>query len=84
MPKYIRALAFLISFITFSDRKAVLKHHPDKRRRAGEVMGNECDDYFTCITRAYETLGNQENRRAYDSIDPNFNDEIPSINTTSR
>lgn len=37
-------------------RKIVLKHHPDKRKAQGEEINTE-DDYFTCITRAYETLG---------------------------
>ena len=35
------------------------------------------DDYFTCITRAWETLGNPIKRRSYDSIDPYFNDDLP-------
>ena len=48
------------------------------------MVANECDDYFTCITRAYETLGNLENRRAYDSVDPKFDEEIPVINKTAK
>lgn len=36
-------------------RKIVLKHHPDKRKALGEEIKTD-DDYFTCITRAYETL----------------------------
>lgn len=36
------------------------------------------NDYFTCITRAYETLGVQPKRRSYDSIDPYFNDDLPT------
>lgn len=36
-------------------RKIVLKHHPDKRKAQGEEIKSD-DDYFTCITRAYETL----------------------------
>lgn len=39
-------------------RKIVLKHHPDKRKAQGEEIRQE-DDYFTCITKAYETLGNE-------------------------
>lgn len=39
-------------------RKIVLKHHPDKRKAQGEEIRQE-DDYFTCITKAYETLGKQ-------------------------
>lgn len=37
-------------------RKIVLKHHPDKRKAQGENVCTD-DDYFTCITKAYETLG---------------------------
>lgn len=58
-------------------RKMVLKHHPDKRKAKGEEVHTE-DDYFTCITKAYETLGNSKNRRAYDSVDPEFDDSLPT------
>ncbi len=34
----------------FFFRFKVLKHHPDKRRAAGEDI-REDDDYFTCITK---------------------------------
>lgn len=37
-------------------RKIVLKHHPDKRKAQGENVSTD-SDYFTCITKAYETLG---------------------------
>jgi len=36
-------------------RFKVLRHHPDKRRALGEDI-REDDDYFTCITKAFETL----------------------------
>ncbi len=42
------------------------------------VKINRDDDYFSCITRAFETLGTQAKRIAYDSVDPEFNDDIPS------
>lgn len=54
----------------------ILKHHPDKRKAMGEDVRAD-DDYFTCITRAWETLGNNLKRRSYDSIDPYFNDDLP-------
>ncbi|VEN46962.1 unnamed protein product [Callosobruchus maculatus] len=57
-------------------RKKVLKHHPDKRKAKGEDVKK--DDYFTCITMAYDTLGNPLRRRAYDSVDPEFDNNIPS------
>ncbi|XP_074027476.1 dnaJ homolog subfamily C member 2-like [Leptinotarsa decemlineata] len=59
-------------------RKKVLKHHPDKRKALGEEIKKD-DDYFTCITMAYETLGNISKRRAYDSVDPQFDNTIPSV-----
>lgn len=58
-------------------RKKVLKHHPDKRKALGEEILSD-DDYFTCITMAYEILGNSTKRRSYDSIDPHFDNNIPS------
>lgn len=58
-------------------RKIVLRHHPDKRKGQGETIDPE-DDYFTCITRAYEYLGNPPKRRSFDSIDQNFNDDLPT------
>ncbi|XP_063919501.1 dnaJ homolog subfamily C member 2 [Zophobas morio] len=58
-------------------RKKVLKHHPDKRKALGEEVKAD-DDYFTCITMAYEILGNSSRRRSYDSVDPDFDNNIPS------
>lgn len=43
-------------------RKIVLKHHPDKRKAQGEAVSQD-DDYFTCITKAYETLGMSKIKR---------------------
>jgi DnaJ homolog subfamily C member 2 len=55
----------------------VLRHHPDKRKGKGENI-NPDDDYFTCITRAYEFLGVPLKRRSYDSVDSQFNDDLPT------
>ncbi|KAG7199960.1 hypothetical protein KM043_014389 [Ampulex compressa] len=57
-------------------KQKILKHHPDKRKAMGEEIRPD-DDYFTCITRAWETLGNPTKRRSYDSIDPHFSDDLP-------
>merc|ERR1719295_1704191 len=57
-------------------RFKVLKHHPDKRKAAGEEV-QEGDDYFSCITKALDVLGNPQTRRAYDSVDPTFDDDVP-------
>ncbi|PSN57876.1 DnaJ subfamily C member 2 [Blattella germanica] len=72
-------------FYTFVllDRLKVLRHHPDKRRARGEEVHPD-DDYFTCITKAYDILGNPRNRRSYDSVDPQFDNTVPSSNENSR
>lgn len=58
-------------------RQKVLKHHPDKRKALGEEVRSD-DDYFTCITKAYEILGTPTKRRSFDSVDPTFDDSIPT------
>ena len=37
----------------------------------------EDDDYFTCITKAFENLSTSNKRKAFDSVDPLFDDDIP-------
>merc|ERR1719412_1374703 len=37
----------------------------------------EGDDYFSCITKALDVLGNPQTRRAFDSVDPTFDDDVP-------
>lgn len=64
-------------------RKMVLKHHPDKRKGLGEEIRPD-DDYFTCITKAYEILGVPNKRRSYDSVDPFFDDGLPSTSETKK
>jgi len=59
-------------------RFKVLRHHPDKRKAAGEEI-KEDDDYFPCITMAFEILGNPIKRKAFDSVDPLFDDEVPEV-----
>lgn len=54
----------------------MLKHHPDKRQAAGEKINPE-GDYFACIVKAYEILAVPPKRRAYDSVDPDFDDYTP-------
>ncbi|KAK1906755.1 DnaJ like subfamily C member 2 [Dissostichus eleginoides] len=58
----------------------VLKHHPDKRKAAGEQIGEGDNDYFTCITKAIEILSDPVKRRAFDSVDPTFDNTVPSKN----
>jgi DnaJ family protein C protein 2 len=61
----------------------VLRHHPDKRKAQGEEIRPD-DDYFTCITKAWEILGNPRNRRSFDSVDKEFDDSIPTVNEHTR
>ncbi|XP_059151101.1 dnaJ homolog subfamily C member 2-like [Physella acuta] len=60
-------------------KQKVLTHHPDKRKARGKVVKEGDDDYFTCITKAYEILGNKQKRRSFDSVDPEFDEDIPPV-----
>lgn len=42
----------------FVDKAMVLKHHPDKRKAAGEPIKEGDNDYFTCITKGKRRAGN--------------------------
>uniref|UniRef100_A0A671T5Y9 DnaJ homolog subfamily C member 2 n=1 Tax=Sinocyclocheilus anshuiensis TaxID=1608454 RepID=A0A671T5Y9_9TELE len=69
----------LHNMLLFSTDKAmVLKHHPDKRKAAGEQIVEGDNDYFTCITKAMEMLSDPVKRRAFDSVDPTFDNMVPS------
>ena len=68
-----------------ADRKMVLKHHPDKNQsRKSKMHLDAVQEYFTCITKAGEILSNKSKRRAYDSVDPTFDDYVPSVNANSK
>lgn len=71
------------SIVKSAYRQKVLKHHPDKRKAKGEVV-NRDEDYFTCITKAWEILGDKTKRRSYDSVDPYFDDNIPTNSEISK
>ncbi|KAG8142531.1 hypothetical protein E2320_005756 [Naja naja] len=58
--------------IKAAHKAMVLKHHPDKRKAAGEQIGEGDNDYFTCITK------DPMKRRAFNSIDPTFDNTVPS------
>ncbi|XP_078091758.1 dnaJ homolog subfamily C member 2 isoform X1 [Mustelus asterias] len=64
--------------IKAAHKTMVLKHHPDKRKATGEQIGEGDNDYFTCITKANEILSDPLKRRAFDSVDPTFDNAIPS------
>ncbi|XP_055958147.1 dnaJ homolog subfamily C member 2 isoform X2 [Patella vulgata] len=65
-------------------KRQVLHHHPDKRKARGLNVKEGDDDYFTCITRAWETLGVPAKRRSFDSVDPEFDDDVPSNNALAK
>lgn len=60
-----------------------MKHHPDKRKAQGEDVKQD-DDYFTCIIKAYEILSVPSKRRSYDSVDPEFDDTLPSQSSVEK
>ncbi|KAM8883833.1 dnaJ homolog subfamily C member 2 [Synchiropus picturatus] len=64
--------------IKAAHKSIVLKHHPDKRKAAGEQIVEGDNDYFTCITKAIEVLSDPVKRRAFDSVDPTFDNSAPS------
>ncbi|PAV72046.1 hypothetical protein WR25_27022 [Diploscapter pachys] len=69
--------------IRYCYRAKVLKHHPDKKKHRG--ISIESEEYFTCITKAYEQLGtNEQKRLAYDSVDNKFDDEIPTDKSVTK
>ncbi|CAD6195122.1 unnamed protein product [Caenorhabditis auriculariae] len=58
-------------------RQKVLKHHPDKKKHRGVAV--EKEEYYTCITKAYEQIGMSEaKRQAFDSVDHKFNETLPN------
>lgn len=59
-------------------RKKVLVHHPDKKSSADLGKLNN-DSFFKCIQRAWEVLTDPEARRRFDSVDPTFDESIPSV-----
>ena len=64
----------------------VLKHHPDKKTTQPESPDKKLSEQslFACITIANDILSNIAKRRAYDSVDPHFDDSIPPVNANSK
>ena len=68
-------------------KKKVLKYHPDKkksRENSTNHLALSNDDFFSCITKANEILSNPKKRRAYDSVDSTFDDNVPQINPNNK
>ena len=64
----------------------MLRHHPDKKSSKTDSKESKLSEQslFACITIANDILSNKTKRRAYDSIDPFFDDSIPSVNANSK
>lgn len=60
-----------------TDRKKVLRHHPDKKASKGN---SNDDSFYKCIGKAYELLMNPEKRRQFDSVDAGVEDLTPDFN----
>ncbi|KAI9098043.1 hypothetical protein DFS34DRAFT_714420 [Phlyctochytrium arcticum] len=52
-------------------RRKVLKHHPDKNPDGS-------DSFFKCIQKAWEVMSEPTKRKQWDSVDPKFDDSLPS------
>uniref|UniRef100_A0A915JN43 J domain-containing protein n=1 Tax=Romanomermis culicivorax TaxID=13658 RepID=A0A915JN43_ROMCU len=73
-----------IKQVKLAYKKKVLNHHPDKRRQKGVdvLISPYCRENTVCLSPlkllAYEFLSNIQKRRSYDSVDPTFDENIPS------
>ncbi|RNA14164.1 subfamily C member [Brachionus plicatilis] len=56
-------------------KQKVLKHHPDKKKDTTD----KDRDYFTCMTRAFETLSDPVKR-----VDHLFEENVPPVNENSK
>ena len=61
-----------------TDRKKIIKYHPDKNQ------GKQVGDATACINKAYDILRDPDSRRAYDSVDPEFDDDVPTVCNKSK
>ena len=67
-------------------RRKALRHHPDKRKdkKPQQSKGDSKppddleSDYYSCITRAMDIVGDPVKRKSFDSVDPTFDDTIPN------
>lgn len=68
-------LCFELTYInTRTDRKKALEHHPDK-------TGGHDDTMFKAVNKAFEVLSDERKKRAYDSMDAEFEDEVPNVSS---
>uniref|UniRef100_A0A3P8Z5P7 DnaJ homolog subfamily C member 2 n=1 Tax=Esox lucius TaxID=8010 RepID=A0A3P8Z5P7_ESOLU len=73
--------------IKAAHKAMVLKHHPDKRKAAGEKIVEGDNDYFTCITKGKDvekqhllhwSHNSHVQTDTFDSVDPTFDNSVPS------
>ncbi|KAJ3097703.1 hypothetical protein HDU97_004587 [Phlyctochytrium planicorne] len=57
-------------------RRKVLKHHPDKKAAASGSTND--DSFFKCIQKAWEVLSDNVKRRQWDSVDPKYDESVPT------
>uniref|UniRef100_A0A7E4V6B1 DnaJ homolog subfamily C member 2 n=1 Tax=Panagrellus redivivus TaxID=6233 RepID=A0A7E4V6B1_PANRE len=57
-------------------RQKVLRYHPDKGKYKDQ-LGEQANDTFACIQKAYELMSDNDKRRSYDSVDPDFDETVP-------
>lgn len=55
--------------ILLTDKAVVLKHHPDKRRAAGEQITEGDNDYFTCITKGLSVFNSWSSKKCFFNLD---------------
>jgi DnaJ family protein C protein 2 len=65
-----------------SYRQLILKYHPDKQASGGDSTNME--NAFACIKIAYDNLIDPKKRQSYDSVDPEFSDDVPPASASSK
>lgn len=60
-------------------KRAVLNHHPDKSKNKADKASKDNNEYFNCITRAFEQLSDPIKKMSYDSCDPEFDEFVPGV-----
>jgi len=62
----------------------MLHHHPDKKKKADPKAPKEDNSFLTNFMKSYEILKDPVRRRAYDSVDPEFDDDVPGEKSANK